>query len=311
MNLFGGTLVYTTKDTIFGTDSTIKLTIDSYIPDKYLTTSIFIRKRVTPPVVPYLPPEIRGSVSSGGNIETGGNLIVDGRDHDESGALIPGSGSYGVWTSGTLDQKGSSTIGGTSPSGIDYVPSKPALAGSYKDTSSITVASTPDQVLGGATGGFPEGTLKAIAQSGISGSQFVTNPGNLTYPLTGVTYIELPAGGSWEVGGGVSLDGSGILVVRNTAGNAAIKNLNNGTFKGIIIADIIQNIHNRIIGSVFPLNTLINPQIGNGGGEILYSQNVIKTQAALAKSSALSLTTSPTNNFGFGNSRLYINGWWE
>jgi hypothetical protein len=37
-----------------------------------------------------------------------------------------------------------------------------------------------------------------MAQSGKNGGQYTTNPGTLTFPLAGVTYVELPNGGLWQ-----------------------------------------------------------------------------------------------------------------
>ncbi len=50
--------------------------------------------------------------------------------------------------------------------------------------------------MGGTSAGFPSGFLKSYAQSGSGGSQYVTNPSSLTYPLTGVTYVEIS--GTWN-----------------------------------------------------------------------------------------------------------------
>jgi hypothetical protein len=134
---------------------------------------------------------------------------------------------------------------------------------------------TPDSVLGGARRGFPEGTLKAIAQSGVGGSQYVTNPSMLTYPLKGVTYVELPSGGTYK---DMALNGSGILIVHNAAKNAQMRNIAPSTFTGLIIADDVIKIKNIIIGAVVGLSS--NPPsgkfIGNGDGQVLYSSQAIR-----------------------------------
>ena len=77
----------------------------------------------------------------------------------------------------------------------------------------------------------------------------------------------------------MDLDGSeGIVVVHNDAKNAVMKNLNSGTFRGLIIVDDIVHIHAEIIGAVIVLSP--TPAggncIGNGSGEVLYSSMTIQ-----------------------------------
>ena len=229
------------------------------------------------------PPGIRGSVSTNSNITTLGDLVVDGRDHSSTGILISGQGTQGVWTTGGLQQKGSSTIGGTDGSGDDFSPTKP---GSDSVISTLQTypggyPGSPDSLMGGPANGYPEGTLKAIAQAGLGGSQYVTNPGNLTYPLKGVTYVELPNGSPWN---SANITGSGILVVHNPTLTAGIYNINTGVFTGIVMADDIVRIHNTIIGAVIGISP--NPPsgncIGNGTGSILFSREAINAATNLA-----------------------------
>ena len=124
--------------------------------------------------------------------------------------------------------------------------------------------------------GYAEGALKTIAQSGLNGSQYVTDPANLTFPLSGVTYAELPSGTPWQaVDFGNS---SGILVVHNATTDAVVKNLNTGTFNGLIIADDLVHIHNTILGAVIALTPTPSEGncIGNGNGDVLYSSETIQ-----------------------------------
>lgn len=58
--------------------------------------------------------------------------------------------------------------------------------------------------MAGPAMGYPEGTLKQIAMGGVDGSQYVgpdtsppSGPGDLTFPLRGVTYVELGLGQTW------------------------------------------------------------------------------------------------------------------
>jgi hypothetical protein len=98
----------------------------------------------------------------------------------------------------------------------------------------------------------------------------------LTYPLHGITYVELPNGGEWnpvDFGEG----SGGILVVHNAQTNAAMKNLNSGTFAGFIIADDMVHIQATILGGAFLLSPTPSEGncIGNGTGSVLFSRDSI------------------------------------
>ncbi len=182
--------------------------------------------------------------------------------------------------------RGGGTDAGGTAGGIDYPPASPAdpeVIEENADWGTDGFPDTPDEVMGGPSNGYPEGTLKLIAMSGFNGSQWVTNPDDLSLPLSGVTYVELPSGAEWKPVdfGGVS---KGILVVHNTIGDARMVNINDGTFKGLIIADDIEHIHEDIIGAVVSLTTSPSGNcIGNGNGQILYSSEAIiqATQSAV------------------------------
>ena len=225
--------------------------------------------------LPSVPPGVHGGVTANSTVKTLGGLIIDGRDHDLNGNLVVGEGTMGVSTKQTFIQSGSSTGGGTA-AGVDYSPSDPANPVVIEQNATYTFPASPDSVFG-----YASGTLKARAQSGANGGQYVTNPANLTFPLSGVTYVELASGSTWQ-----SMDfgaSSGVLVVHNSARNAVIKNLNSGTFKGLIIADDIEKIHATLIGAVVSLTTTPSGNcIGNGNGEILYSNAALIQAASVA-----------------------------
>ncbi|MCH8292457.1 hypothetical protein IH992_15300, partial [Candidatus Poribacteria bacterium] len=132
---------------------------------------------------------------------------------------------------------------------------------------------TPDQLVG-----YSEGYLKIIAKVDKSGgSQYCTDPADLTFPLSGVTYVDLPSGVPWN-----AIDfgnSSGILVVHNATTDAVIKNLNTGTFSGLIIADDMIHVHTTILGAVVTLTSAPSAgnSIGNGSGDVLYSSEAIQT----------------------------------
>jgi hypothetical protein len=189
--------------------------------------------------------------------------------------LLAGSGTLGIWTTKTLSQSGNSKIGGTSGV-VDYTPSKPgnSVIIATSQTWPGGYPGTPDSILGGASQGFPEGTLKSIALSGVGGSQYTTDPSLLNSPMRGVTYVELPSGGLWQ---SMDISGSGVLVVHNTAKNAGMKNLNSGTFTGLVIGDDVVHIHTNIIGGLICLSPAPSEGncIGNGNGTVLYSTEAI------------------------------------
>lgn len=235
-------------------------------------------------------PNIRGAINAAGPIETKGTLIVDGRDHQTDQTLVPNDGVFGISTLQAVNQTGSSEIGGTK-NGVDRAPSSPGHP-TIKETNADWSAqggfpTTPDAVMQ-----RPEGWLKMIAQMGDNGSQYVTDPTNLTFPLSGVTYVELAPGGVWQ-----SIDfgtSSGILVVHSAATDAQVKNINSGTFTGILIADDILKIHATVLGTLVSLTP--NPSagncIGNGSGTVLFCRAAIEQAAQLVVSSAPMLSWS-------------------
>ncbi len=226
---------------------------------------------------PFIPPIVKGLVTVNGSENLSGGIVLDGEDHDPGSLTVnPGKGTYGVWTTGSSFTLGSSssTIGGTSTSGVDHVPANPP------DTSVVHVAqifpggypTTPDSAFGGPSMGFPEGTLKAIAKSGLSGGQYVTDPAQLRYPLGGVTYVELPSGSTWT---SATITGGGILIVHNSNTSSVFKGAV-GTFNGIILADDILNYHGSVWGSLGGFTpTPAGGVLGNGSAEAYYSRKAI------------------------------------
>jgi Tfp pilus assembly protein PilX len=229
----------------------------------------------------------KAAIMCRGPVEINGNISVDGRDHDINGNLLsPANGVLAFSSRNTFNRSGNGKVAGTSLDGTNYALSKSSSVVSAVTQQFATAwgnPMTPEEVLGMTT----TNALKTIAQGGANGSQYVTNPSNLHFPLSGVTYVELGSGQTWQ-----SMDfgsSSGILIVHNSATNAVLKNTNGGTFKGIIIADDYVHIHNTIIGAVITLtaNASEGNVIGNGNGSVSYS--------SLAIASALSSLPSGTN----------------
>ncbi len=283
--LMGGVVNVRLADTTFTGQSVTKIqsiarvSAGSSLEKSYTAICYFKRSSISTS----RPPAIKGAITANAAITTLGNLEVDGQNHDEAGNFVASGGTLGLWTTKTFSQSGASTVGGTSSIGTNYSPSKspPASIVATSQTYPGGFPLSPDSLMGGPSNGYPEGTLKAIAMSGAGGSQYTTNPATLTYPLRGVTYVELASGSTWT---SANITGSGILVVHNSAVNAGIKNLNTGPFKGILLADDIVHVHCQIIGAVIAISGAPSSGncIGNGSGEIYFSSATISNATNLA-----------------------------
>lgn len=237
-----------------------------------------------------VPPTVRGAFTANGPLDqTISDMQIDGRDHDENGNLVRNSGVFGVSSGTIFTNTQNAQVGGTDGNGIDRPMSYPEdsriieqnypWGGAFPDS--------PDKVLG-----LPEGTLKTIAQSGEAGSQYVTDPKYLRFPLRGITYVELPAGVSWR-GAKIGNDPSGILIVHNSSVNARVDNIstsNDTPFRGLIIADYMFHLHLDVLGAIL----LLSPKLervkecrGNQDHKVFYSQKTIKqaTQLVVKKGS--------------------------
>lgn len=242
---------------------------------------------------PLLPPDFRGLLTMNGPSGTGGNITVDGRDHKifDSVSVNASKGVPGIWTTGSpFAQGGSSKIGGT-VLGIDWAPANPAPVGTIQSGQVYpggVFPGSPDSMMGGSSAGYIEGTLKSIAQSGVQGSQYVTNPGYLKFPLSGITYVEMPlATPSWS---GATVTGSGIIVVHNSAKTATLKSAD-GRFAGILITDDLTNFHATLWGGIAVLtSTPSGSVLGNGSATMFYSREaILKAVGMLSNGSSLNV----------------------
>lgn len=293
-NMLDGYVKYTVTDENMDGEDLIKFYVKAtYNGDEKEITAY--AKPLDPHPTGVLAP---AAISANNNILSLGNITVDGRDHTKTGLVIPGEGTYGIWTTKTFTNSGASKIGGTNTSKIDFVPSttpNPSIIAQNQSWPGGTPPTTPEQVLKNLPFTI---SLKEYAKSGDWGSQFVTDPTQLTYPLQGVTYVE-PNGGEWNP---ANIQGSGILIVHNDQVNAIIKNTSNN-FTGIVIADDIVHLQSNIIGAVISLTQ--NPSEGNTIGlsnaKILYSKEALE---------GVLMTVRP-RNFGFASNRLVIRHWYE
>jgi len=294
---FDGNITYRVKDTTIGDEDLVKIQVTS----EYFGSTANATVIAWIPNSGYIPLPIKGIISTNNDINALGTLVIDGRNHDKNGNLITNSGIYGIWTTGTFSQGGSVTVGGTDQTtNIDYSPTNPADSKIIKTNQTWAggYPSSPDELLGGEQEGFPEGKLKSLAQSGISGSQYVTDPSTLTFPLQGITFIE----GSYGTSGSASIEGEGILIVHNSALDAILKNATD-TFKGLIIADDIDKFKGNLIGALVGLTPApaSGNCIGNGSGTILFSEEALK----------ISTQNVDKLNSGFGKHRVTVISWLE
>jgi hypothetical protein len=292
--IFNGEATYTVTDETFDGEDLIKFSVTSKVYGHTKNIEVYGK-----PMDPYpIGVNAPSPVSTNNNILTLGNITIDGRDHTSDGTLIPGEGTYGIWTTKTFTNSGASKIGGTY-AGTDYIPSTnpdPSIIAENQSWPGGITPTTPEQVLTNLPNGF---SLKEYAQSGDYDSQYVTDPTLLSYPLKGVTYVELPSGGSWTA---ADLEGSGVLIVHNDNVNAILNNTKNN-FTGLIIGDDIIHLHSDIIGAVVSLteNPSAGNTVGNSSGSILYSKQVLDN---------VLMSVRPRNH-GFASNRLNIKHWFE
>ena len=287
-NLNDGYATYTAEDSFFEGDSLIKIVVAS----NYRGTTKSITAYAQPFTLEIDPG--KGAVTANSEIKVNGNFTIDARNHTTAGVLIPQDGTYALWSSNNIIPTGNFYGGGTFDS-VDYVPQKPPDPAVIASNQIYPggYPTTPEEVFSH----YPPGskTLKEFAQTGQNGSQYVTNPTSLTYPLQGVTYVDLPSGGTWM---NANLNGSGVVVVHNTDLDATIFN-SQGTFTGLIITDGVLHFQGDIIGAVVSLAPPSAPPnyiIGNSSGSILYSKESVEN--AIKKVRLLL--------YGFGNKRLDI-----
>ena len=112
-NILGGNVSYTVTDVLLDGDSLIKISLESTYSSVKKSATIYVKSPV-PSGSNKVPKGILAAITANNNIDLNGGLIVDGRDHDINGNVVSGSGTYGIWTTGGIDQNGNSKIGGTS-----------------------------------------------------------------------------------------------------------------------------------------------------------------------------------------------------
>ncbi|PIQ86588.1 MAG: hypothetical protein COV74_04210 [Candidatus Omnitrophica bacterium CG11_big_fil_rev_8_21_14_0_20_45_26] len=215
-----------------------------------------------------IPPGVRGAISGNGDMSTNGGIVVDGRDHDTNGNVI-GNGTYGLATSGSYSQSGSSQVGGNG-----VAPADPAEPGTVEEDGP-GVATTPEEALG-------------LAPGALDAYKTTTTP---TLPMNNqIVYMTDNEGSNEWIApdfGTAENPSTGILIFHNESGTAKLKNLK-GYFHGIIITDDIEHINNNveILGAVIVMAN--DKNIGNGNAYVKYSSIAIGNTPLAANYSIIS-----------------------
>jgi len=311
-DLDGGQATYTVEDTFFEGDSLVKVKVAADYNNVTKTIITFTQK----PTDGWVPPVIRGAWTANANLNnTISDMFIDGRDHDLSLNLIPNTGKFGVSTSTDFINLENAAIGGTNNK-IDYPMTFPELPEVIEENYNWDggFPESPDNILG-----YPEGTLKAAAKSGEYGSQYLLVPVGtkkidgslLTYPLSGVTYIEITNSDEAELRL-VQNGNGGIVVVHNQDRSSRIKSVkfdkdnSDGLLTGLLITDYSFHHHIDILGSVLQLSPNLETSkncIGNKDHWVYYSSEaIINATEIVANITGLSGQVG----YGFGKKRVNV-----
>ena len=135
MSLFGGSLFVTVSDTDFFGKNVVRIaSVASTGPPGGPTrsdTSIAYVFRT------FMPGSIMAAITTNNDVMTNGDLLVDGREHDLQGNLVPNSGTWALWTTRDyLMPTGSSTKRSTA-SWARSAPCWPPGSGSSSRSASV------------------------------------------------------------------------------------------------------------------------------------------------------------------------------
>jgi len=310
--LYGGEVTYSVEDTFFENDSLIKITVVAEYGDATKTIITYADK----PTNGWVPPVIRGAWTANANLNnTISDMFIDGRDHDLNLNLLPTTGKFGVSTSTAFTNVENAAIGGTN-NFVDYPMTFPEVAEVIEENYNWDggFPESPDAILG-----YPEGTLKTAALSGEYGSQYLLNPPlsgkylvGLTYPISGVTYIEITNGKDYEIE--LQQNGnSGILVFHNDDRTSRVKGVkfdkdnSDGLLTGLLVTDYSFHHHIDILGGVLQLSPNLETSkscSGNKDHWVYYSSESISNATEIA---AQITGLSGNVGYGFGKKRVNVN----
>ena len=232
-----------------------------------------------------IPIPMKGAYTSpaGVTYSFNGGGEIDGRNYTSNNTLISpgGTGTFAIWTKGTVNIPGNSASLGGTANGVDYPLSSSInpLIVLQNQPIPATYPNTPDEAMGGSTSGYPEGTLKTYAKSGSDGSQYIQSVGgsigSYNSTFSGVTFID------WNGGNLSSLSGSGILVINNLSTQMLSLQIKKTNFSGILILSNNTSLDLKqggVIGDVIVLGSNgVNSSLlsDNGQGFIHFSSQSV------------------------------------
>ncbi len=287
MSLYGGSATVTFKDTLVGTDSAVVLRSSSKFSVGSDSSSSAAQVVVTG--AGFVPHVVRGAITAFGPLDnTLSDMIIDGRNWNfDALTITPTSGKYAVSTGAAVFVNTQlALLGGTtqppSPQ-VDIVPAFPNSPFVVETNSNWPGGwpNTPDKALG-----YPDGTLKQMAiTKALVGSQYVTDYSQLTFPVRGITYLDVP-NGTYINRKNLGMNPEGIIVLHSPNSTAFWEWLLtdtsgvtvSGPIKGLLIFDKLHHIHTDILGSLVLLSPVTEGLhcAGNAGHYIRYSEETIK-----------------------------------
>jgi hypothetical protein len=204
-------------------------------------------------VLPAIPTDVSHLVNAAATANDSativGNIIIDGRDHDSTATLTGDDGVYAMSLHGEVDF-------GSSAAGV-YAHSDPTeySKNSYTSTQiqefipADSLASTPEEFFG-----LPSEAFDAYKTT------------TLTVPFHGLVYV------TESVDIHDLENSSGILIIHNSTSTAEL-HMNAGTFKGLLLCDVMKNFEADVIGAVVATGS--EEHNFGTGGNILYSSQVL------------------------------------
>jgi hypothetical protein len=310
-NLFGGEATYSVGDTFFEDDSLIEIRVEAKYNGIMKTVITYAEIKSEG----WVPPFVRGAWTVNAKLNnTISDMIIDGRNHDLNLNIIPTTGKFGVSTSMDFTNLENTVIGGTNNL-IDYPVTFPEVPEVIEENYNWDggFPESPDEALD-----YPEGTLKAAAQSGEFGSQYLLNPPQddgyilgLNYPLSGITYIEITNGDAYQLR--LEQNGnSGIIVVHNSDRTSKLvgikfnKDNSDGLLTGLLITDYSFHHHIDVLGSIVQLSPnleTVETCVGNKDHWVYYSSEAIMHATEIA---AEITGLSENLGYGFGKKRVGV-----
>jgi len=317
--LFGTTAKYRVIDTVLNVaDTVVKIEVKalfetSFDEDKYFTVTAF-----TTSPKGWVPPFIRGAWTANADLNnTISDMYIDGRDYNLDLTINPGQGTYAVSSSTGFTNVDGAEIGGTTVGDVDVsFTTDPNVWGDVIEQNAAWLGSfptTPDEILG-----YPEGTLIAIAQSGVNGSQYVLDPGSkidsddLNFPLTGVTYVEITDGieGKFKfLDVSAATPDQGILIMHGPSASSRVKEIARSEkestipFVGLMITDYSFHHHIDILGAVLQLSPNLEDEKNCNGNQdhwVYYSSAAIEGATGMVAEAAGSSGNAALATLGGG-----------